>query len=133
MTKKELVKLVGNEEQAEYVMELVLKNLRPGFIRSTVQIELDAINREIQQMKEAGFIYTCNGSDHVNWGKAEELNGWNLSEEQQAAYDAARNRCSECSSLLYRKNRVTSLLACSYHKLEESEGCDYGDTTKTGL
>ena len=111
MTKQELINMVGNEDQASYTMDLVLKNLQPAFIKSVVSLELKEINQEIQTMKDAGFIVTRNGHDSVNWGMAERLNGWNLSEEQQAAYDAARSKCEVCSSLLYRKNRTTSLLA----------------------
>lgn len=111
MTKQELISMVGNEEQANFALEIVLKNLQPAFIKSVVGLELKEINREIQTMKDAGFIVTRNGHDSVNWGAAERLNGWNLSEEQQAAYDAARLKCEACNDLLYRKNRTTSLLA----------------------
>lgn len=111
MTRQELIKMVGSEEQADFTLGLVLKNLRPAFIKSVVGLELKEIGQEIQTMKDADLIVTRNGHDGVNWGMAERLNGWNLSEEQQAAYDEARAKCEACDALLYRKNRVTSLLA----------------------
>ena len=111
MTKQELISVVGNEEQANFALEIVLKNLQPAFIKSVVDLELKEINREIQTMKDAGFIVTCNGHDSVNWGAAERLDGWNLSDDRQAAYDEAREKCEACDALLYRKNRTTSLLA----------------------
>lgn len=111
MTKQELIEMVGNEEQAAYALEIVLKNLQPGFIRTVVNLELKAIDEEIQKMKGAGFIVTNNGHDSVNWGKAMQLNGWNLSEEQQAEYDKAMDTCANCNSLLYKKNRTISLIA----------------------
>ena len=70
MTKQELIEMVGNEEQVNYALEIVLKNLQPGFIRTVVNLELKAIGEEIQKMKDAGFIVTNNGHDRVNWGKA---------------------------------------------------------------
>lgn len=111
MTKQELIKMVGSEEQANYAMEIVLKNLRPDFIRSVVRLELKSIDQEIQSMKDAGFIVTNNGYDSVNWSKSMRLNGFNISEEQQAEYDKAYKMCSMCDSLLYKKNRTSSLIA----------------------
>lgn len=111
MTKQELINMVGNEDQASYALDLVLKNLKPAFIKSIVDLELKEINKEIQAMKDAGFIVTCNGHDSVNWGAAEQLNGWNLSEEQQLKYDEAWAKCTACNDLLYRRNRTTSLVA----------------------
>ena len=111
MTKQELIEMAGKEEQADYALEIVLKNLQPAFIKSVVSLELKEINTEVQRMKAAGFVVTDNGHDSVNWGKAERLNGWHLSEEQQAAYDEARKTCEKCDALLYRKNRTISLLA----------------------
>lgn len=111
MTRKELINMMGNEEQADFALDLVLKNLQPAFIRTVIELELKEVAQEIQALKDDGFIVACNGHDSVNWGAAERLNGWNLSDEQQATYDAARAKCEASDALLYRKNRVTSLLA----------------------
>ena len=87
MTKQELIKMVGSEVQADYALEIILKNLKPSFIRTVVQTELNEVDREINTMEMAGYIVTANGQKRVNWGKAMKLVGWNLSEEQQAEYE----------------------------------------------
>lgn len=111
MTMQELVNMVGSNEQADYAMEIILKSLKPNFVKSVVQAEIESIGRQIQSMKDEGFIVTTNGHDSVNWGKAESLNGWNLSEEQQAAYDDARKKCEHCCDLLYKRNRTVNLVS----------------------
>lgn len=111
MTKQELIRIMGSEEQAEYTLEIILKNLKPDFIRTVVQTELNEVDREINAMETDEYIVIANGQKHVNWGKAMELDGWNLSEEQQAEYDEAYKKCAACDSLLYTRNRLTSLIA----------------------
>ena len=111
MTKQELIKMVGSEEQAEYTLEIILKNLKPDFIRAVVQTELNEVDREINTMETDGYIVTVNGQKRVNWGKAMKLDGWNLSAEQQAEYEEAYKKCANCDSLLYKRNRLTSLIA----------------------
>lgn len=111
MTKQELVKMTGSEEQAEYAMEILLKHIKPDMIRLAVKAELDSINKEIEVLKDEGYAVTCNGHESVCWSKAEKLNGWDLSPEQQAAYDAAYDKCVQVDRLLYRRNRTTDLIA----------------------
>lgn len=111
MTKQELIKMVGSEVQADYALEIILKNLKPSFIRTVVQTELNEVDREINTMEMAGYIVTANGQKRVNWGKAMKLVGWNLSEEQQAEYEEVYKKCANCDSLLYKRNRLISLIA----------------------
>lgn len=111
MTREELVKMTGSEEQADYALELVLKQVTQSFVTSCVKAEENALEAQIKAELEAGYIWKNNGSYAVSWSKAMELNGWNLTEEQQRAYDEASDRCSYCDVLLYRLNRTVSLRA----------------------
>ena len=111
MTKAELIKMTGSEEQANYALELLLKSVKPAMIRSAVRAELDRIQEEIEALKAEGIICYYNQTYHVNWGSADRLNGWDLTEEQQAAYDAAWRKCAAADALLYKRNRTESLIA----------------------
>ena len=117
MTKQELIKMTGSEEQAEYAMSILLKNCKESFVTMAIKAELAEIDEQIEALKADGIIETANGSDRVNWGAADAPFGtepgafWNATEEQEAQAEAIQARCYEADSLLYRRNRTASLLA----------------------
>lgn len=117
MTREELVAMVGNEEQADFALTLLLKSVKRPFIESVIRQELLEINSAIDEYRAEGIIYRCNGSDHVAWGKEYEP----YKRENVTAFDAPdniveegkalRRKCDKADILLYRRNRVRSLLA----------------------
>lgn len=111
MTRNELTAMTGSTEQTDFAIELLLKHIQPDFIRSVVKAEAAEIEAELKELEAQGYALQRNGGWHANWGKAEELNGWNLTPEQEAAYDAASDACGTVEALTYRLNRVTSLTA----------------------
>jgi len=111
MTMQELITMTGSQDQADFALHILLKHVKPAMIHAAVKAELDTINREIKALEAEGYIYTCNGMQHVCWRKAEELNRWEFTPEQQAAYDAACAKCSRAEYLLYLRNRTTDLIA----------------------
>ena len=111
MTREELVKMTGSEEQADYALSILLKHIKPAFIRSAIHAELQSIETEIQELRDKGIVYSCNGYDHVSWGHADKLNGLFLTPEQQAAYDAAYAECQQADRIIYTRNRTASLTA----------------------
>ena len=117
MTKKELIEMTGSEEQAAYAMEILLKNCKAPFVKMAIQAELRAIEDKIEAFKQEGIIYEANHSNHVNWGKAEEVFGnepgayWHATEEQKAEAERIEERCREAEALLYTRNRTVDLLA----------------------
>lgn len=111
MTRNELTAMTGNEEQTTFAIELLLKHIQPDFIRSVVRAEAAEIEAELKELEAQGWAVRICGSWRANWGKAEKLNGWNLTPEQEAAYDAASDACGTVEALTYRLNRVTSLTA----------------------
>lgn len=121
MTKQELIEMTGSEEQAEYAMNILLKNCKESFVRMAINAELAEIGKQIEAFKEEGTIVSANGSDRVNWGAADAPFGnepgafWKATEEQQAQMqaqsEAIEERCREAECLIYRRNRTVSLIA----------------------
>ena len=117
MTKQELIKMTGSEEQADYAMEILLKNCKKAFVRMAIRTELDEIEKEVKAFEQEGILVKCNGSYHVNWGAAYKVFGdepgaaWHATAEQQAESDAIERRCYEANALLYRRNRTIALIA----------------------
>lgn len=111
MTRKELTAMTGTVEQTDYAIEILLKHVKPAFIRSVIQAEAAEIDEQLNALEAQGWVWRANGFRNASWSKAENLNGWDLTPEQQAAYDEAYRKCSQVEALLYRYNRVTSMLA----------------------
>ena len=111
MTRKELTAMTGTVEQTDFAIELLLKHVKPDFIRGVVRAEAAEIEAELKALEAQGWAIRVRNSWSANWAAAEKLNGWNLTEEQEAAYDAAWEACSKVEGLTYRLNRVTSLTA----------------------
>ena len=117
MTKKELIEMTGSEEQAAYAMEILLKNCKESFVKMAIKAELRAIEEKIEAFKQEGIIYESNHSNHVNWGKAEEVFGnepgayWHATKEQKAEAERIEERCREAEALLYTRNRTVDLIA----------------------
>lgn len=114
MTKDELIKKVGCEEQANYALGLLLRQVKWPLVESAIRAELAEIEAEIAKEETDGFLYRANGSLHVNWMKEHEpLDGesfWTASEEKKALCDENSNRLNRCETLLYNRNRVSALL-----------------------
>ena len=117
MTKQELIKMTGSEEQAAYAMEILLKNCKKAFVEMAIRAKLGEIEREVKAFEEEGILYKCNGSYHVSWCAVNRVYGdepgaaWHATAEQQAEADAIEKRCCEASALLYRRNRTIALIA----------------------
>ena len=114
MTKDELIKKVGCEEQANFALGLLLKQVKWPLVESAIRAELAEIKAKIEKEEADGFICHANGSLHVNWMKEDEpLDGeslWTASEEKKALCDENRRRLDRCDALLHSLNRVSSLL-----------------------
>lgn len=117
MTKQELIKMTGSEEQADFAMEILLKNCKRAFVEMAIQAELDVIEKEVKAFEQEGILVKCNSTYYVKWGAAYKVFGdepgaaWHATEEQKAESEAIENRCRDSNTLLYRRNRTISLLA----------------------
>ncbi len=117
MTKQELIKMTGSEEQAAYAMEILLKNCKKPFVRMAIQEELGEIENKVKAFEEEGILYKCNSTYHVDWGAPQRVFGdepgaaWRATDKQKAESEAIEKRCYEANALLYTRNRTISLLA----------------------
>lgn len=119
MTKQELIKMVGNEDRAEYALNILLKNLKPQFIKMCVENELKEVESKIKEYQEKGYIWLNNGTYAVNWCKPDkqfesrgEGWGWTLTEEEQAFLDKEREECGKADYLIKTRNMLNTIL---YH------------------
>ena len=111
MTRKELIEMCGTEEQANFAMEILLKNVKPAFVKSVIKAEISETGKRIRDYKESGFIWTSNGTDHTDWNKPNEFLSLNMTEDEEKQYDEASQKCNEAEALLYRNNRLASMIA----------------------
>ena len=117
MTKQELTKMTGSEEQAAYAMEILLKNCKKAFVEMAIRAELNEIEREVKAFEEEGILSRYNSTWHVNWCAVNRVYGdepgaaWHATAKQQAEADAIEKRCYEANALLYRRNRTIALIA----------------------
>ena len=117
MTKQELIKMTGSEEQAAYAMEILLKNCKKAFVEMAIRAELNEIEKEVKAFEEEGILSRYNSTWHVNWAAPHRVFGdepgaaWHATKEQQAEADAIEKRCYEANALLYRRNRTIALIA----------------------
>ena len=117
MTKQELIKMTGSEEQAAYAMEILLKNCKRAFVEMAIKAELNEIDNQVKTFEQEGILVKCNSSYHVNWGAAYKVFGdepgaaWHATEEQKAESEAIESRCYDANALLYRRNRTIALIA----------------------
>lgn len=93
MTKKELIEMVGSEEQADYAMDIVLSQVKKEFVRSAIKSKLAEVEKQMEVLRAEGILYVANGTYHVNWNN-----------------DKERNKQNEGDSLIYLRNRLTSML-----------------------
>ena len=121
MTKQELIQMVGSDEQANMVMELVLKNVKKAFVTTAIKTELEDVYNQIRGMMGRAVVMS-NGSFTVNWGyayKAYSGSAINAPAEEEAEYERRDKECRDADALLYKRNRLISMLAeraCTSHQ-----------------
>lgn len=115
MTRQDLIKMTGNEEQATLAIDILLNQIQPDFIKMAIRAELKAVESQITNAEKEGLIVKTNGVYSVNWRKEyEPLNGetvWNATEEQTKEMNTIRDKLYKADALLYRRNRIISLTA----------------------
>ncbi len=94
MTKKELVEMVGTEEQADYAMEIILSQVKKDFVKRAIEGKISEVENRMNELEVEDIIYTANGFKKVNWNPNKDS-----------------NKQYEANSLIYTLNRLTSMLA----------------------
>ena len=116
MTKSEIIQKTNSVEQADFLIDIVLKRLQKPFIVTAVESELKEVRLMLDQLQEAGLVYKVNDSYKVNWGAEYKVYGtdpgayWHATEEQHMEADAVRADLNRADNLIYRMHRIESLL-----------------------
>lgn len=117
MTKQELIKKTGNEEQAAYAMEILLKNIKPAFLDMAVKAEIKGLTEQLENLVKEGLVWKDGNTYRVRWAAEYEPFGdepgarWHATPEQEAESEAIRDRLNKANALIYTRNRTISLLA----------------------
>ncbi|MCD7866810.1 MAG: hypothetical protein LUG62_01115 [Clostridiales bacterium] len=102
MTREDLAKMVG-EDNADYAVDIILKNLQPGFIKSVLRSEKNDVEHQLKELEDDGFAYRANGECHVNWSKE-------TYDDTSEAMEISRKLYS-VNGLVYEKNRLACMMA----------------------
>lgn len=94
MTKNELIEMVGDEEQAEYTIEIVLSQLKKEFVKNAIKAKLKETESRMKELETEGIIYMANGTYNVDW-----------------YHNQCSNKPYEANSLIYTRNRLMSMIA----------------------
>lgn len=117
MTREELLTMCGSNDQTDYAIQLVLKNVKREFVVMCIKAELSEIQEEIDRLVGKGIICQVNGSYQVDWGVPERVYGdepgaaWKATEEQDAEHDRLQELCVTAQTVLWRRNRTIDLIA----------------------
>lgn len=103
MTKQELIKMTGNEEQANFAMLVIMESMDGKTVRKIFQDKIRNIDAQLDQLKEEGYVYEANGSYEVNWIAP--------SDNEDVSPDVHEKKQMEAQGLIYDRNRTVSLLA----------------------
>lgn len=95
MTREELIELVGDEDQADYALIVLLRQIKPGFLKSAISAELKEVEAAIEALRAEGIIRFCNGTD-VPFRTIDN-------------YDNARDKLDAAEVLLYRRRRLVAM------------------------
>lgn len=68
MTKEDVAVLIGEKtEDTDYVVDIILKQIKPGFVKSAIKAELKETEAAINALKDEGFISVKNGIYQAFW------------------------------------------------------------------
>ncbi len=117
MTREELIEMTGNDCQADYAMQIILKNIKKPLVEMMIRTEIKAIDAQVEDLMKAGIIYKANGTLKVDWMAPDRVFGdepgafFRATEEQKKTAQDIEAKCYEADGLLYRRNRTNSLIA----------------------
>lgn len=93
MTKAELIERMGNEDRANWVMEEILRNIKPDFIRMILKANCERQSEKIKEREATGYYM-----DRVNL--PDDFNLWSYMKavedgEDDGSKAAAIEACQE--------------------------------------
>ena len=92
MTKQELIEMMGNEDRADWAMNLVLESVKPALVRTAIALKLKEAEREYKEKTESGHY--AEGKKALD-SLQEDFNLWHATPEQEATYQIWEDRQHE--------------------------------------
>ena len=96
------------EENFQYLATLVLEEIKPAMARAILSHKLD---ETYEALKSNPAFYVANGTFQASWNYCEDLQHWNMTPEEDAEYLRRRDVVTDCLALIYKHNRLSSMLA----------------------
>jgi hypothetical protein len=97
-----------NDENFQFLSIMVMEEMKPALVRSILNRKLD---ETYEALKANPAFYIANGTFHASWNYCDDFQHWNMTPEEEAEYDRRRAVVSDCLALIYRHNRLSSMLA----------------------
>lgn len=105
MTKQELIEMMGNEDRADWAIDLVLASIKPALVRTLIELKLKEAERTYKERTESG--YYAEGEKALA-SLPEDFNYWHATPEQEAVYriweDRRREESSDRSAVTFLRN-----------------------------
>ncbi len=94
MTREDMIELMGNEDRADWAIDLVLASIKPEFVRAAIRVKREAAERLVKEREQGG--YYAEGRKALD-SLPEGFNLWNATPEQEAIYQIWEDRQREAS------------------------------------
>ena len=94
MKKEDLVIMTGSEEEADFLVTLLLDSVKLPFVLSVVHGKIKDVENSLDLLKEEGIVYWANGGYSINW-----------------APDNNKDKCYDAQGLLCDLSRLKGLIS----------------------
>ena len=105
MTKQELIKMMGNEDRADWALNLVLEMVKPELVRTAIKVKLQAAEKHYTERETSGYYEE---GEKALRSLPEDFNLWSATPEQEATYqiweDRRREESEDRASVIFFRN-----------------------------
>lgn len=105
MTKQELIEMMGDEDRADWAMDLVLESVKPALVRTLIELKRKEAERTYNEQMKSGYYAA---GEKALKSLPEDFNYWNATPEQEATYqiweDRRREESSDRSAVTFLRN-----------------------------
>ena len=72
MTKQELIKMMGDDDKANFMMELILESIKPEFVMTVLKLKKEKYEKLYKEREQSGYY------DEGNKARKTIPEGWSL-------------------------------------------------------
>lgn len=109
MTKQELIQMMGNEDRADWAINLILDSIKPALVRAAIEQKLKKAEQEYKDREKSG--YYAEGEKALA-SLPEDFNYWHATPEQAATYqiweDRKREEASDRMTVTFLRNMAAT-------------------------